>query len=94
MQSFIRATTKHVVIEPALPFAQMIDNSLSTERILAVLAAFFAVLAAALRIALGATSREVFWMVFRDALLLAAAAGFVPAGRASRLEPLTALRWE
>jgi ABC-type antimicrobial peptide transport system permease subunit len=48
-----------------------------------------------IRRALGAARGNVLWMVMREVLLLVAcAAGYVLALRASRLDPMAALRYE
>ena len=138
----------------------LINQDLRTERILAILSAFFAAVTALLvalglygllaytvtrrtteigvRLALGASRKSVLWLILKDALLLtalgivigipavliagklissmlygispsspltlvicalvmlaiAASAGLIPAWRAAKVDPSTALRWE
>ena len=162
--SVLRAKVRE--LDPAMPVFQMktlerqLDETLSTERLIATLSAAFGLLATllaaiglygvmafvvarrtkeiGLRMALGAHPREVVWMVLRETLVLAgaglaigvpaalllsryvstqlfgvkpqdlgaaaaallimcavsAAAGFLPARRASEIDPIQALRYE
>ncbi|MGA8030299.1 MAG: ABC transporter permease [Bryobacteraceae bacterium] len=160
VRGLLKQTGKDIRLGETVSLTEQIDQALVTERLIALLASFFAALAAALvaiglygvvgysaarrtseigvRLALGATRRDVLWLVMREAILLsiigaaagipaalvggrvagsmlygvkandpvilastvvllltiAAIAGLLPSIRASRLDPMWALRYE
>lgn len=94
VRSILKASGKDVTMYNLHAMSEQIDGALRTERLVATLASFFALLAGALmaiglygvlsytvvrrtseigvRLALGATRREVLWMMLRNALGMAA----------------------
>ena len=160
VRRLLKATGKDIRLTEAVAMVEQIDRALLSERLIAMLASFFAMLAIVLvaigvfgtvgysatlrtseiglRLALGSPRARVLWLVMREALLMSAlglaggvpiaiatayltrsllygvtsydpltlsmtaglivvvtiAAAFIPAFRASRLEPMLALRCE
>lgn len=160
VRGLLKKTGKDIRLGDAVSLTEQIDRALVTERLIALLASFFAVLAAALvaiglygvvgytaarrtseigvRLALGAPRESVLWLILREGMVLSvvgaaaglpaallcgriagsllygvkasdpivlgstvlltlvitAIAGFVPAARTSRLDPMWALRYE